>query len=267
MGLFNNLFGNKKNNDGVNNISNNIKSDNTTNTNFSNINLKKEESLKKVNLRKESISKICLEKKELTNLTARVAVVLDYSGSMDRMYYDGTVQSILERLLPIALNFDDNGELETWIFEKNFNRLKDININNYYNYIKNENILEKYYMGGTHYAPVIEDILYKHTKEEPSNIPTLVLFLTDGDNFDKPQTTKAIQEASKYPIFWQFIGLGNKKFSFLENLDNMKDRYIDNANFFAINDINKISDDELYKKLLNEYPSWITEAKKKNILK
>lgn len=268
MSLFKKIFGNKDNSANYNNSSqqNTIYTSEPVKT-PKKVNLSKEESLKKVNLRKESVSKICLEKKELTDLTARVAVVMDYSGSMDRLYFDGTVQSVLERLLPIALKFDDNGELETWIFENGYNRLKDININNYYNYIKNEQILKKYKMGGTNYAPVMRDVLNKYTKEDPSNKPTLVLFLTDGDNFDKREATKVIKEASEYPIFWQFVGIGESNYSFLEKLDEMEGRFIDNANFFAVDDINRISDDELYRKLLNEYPEWIKEAKKKNILK
>lgn len=283
MGFFSKLFGNKNNNININNNNNTNNNDSnknnyqkenfnstssTSSTNSSKLTLEKEESLKKLTLRKESINKICLKKKELTDLTARVAVVMDYSGSMDTLYRNGTVQSVLERLLPLALKFDDNGELETWIFESRFKRLKDININNYYDYIKNEDILRKYDMGGTNYAPVMRDVLNKYTKEDPSDtIPTLVLFLTDGDNFDKKQTEEVIKKASKYPIFWQFVGLGNSRYSFLESLDEMEGRYIDNANFFAVNNINKISDDELYSKLLNEYPSWIKEAREKNILK
>lgn len=283
MGFFSKLFGNKNNNININNNNNTNNNDSnknnyqkenfnstssTSSTNSSKLTLEKEESLKKLTLRKESINKICLKKKELTDLTARVAVVMDYSGSMDTLYRNGTVQSVLERLLPLALKFDDNGELETWIFESRFKRLKDININNYYDYIKNEDILKKYDMGGTNYAPVMRDVLNKYTKEDPSDtVPTLVLFLTDGDNFDKKQTEEVIKKASKYPIFWQFVGLGNSRYSFLESLDEMEGRYIDNANFFAVNNINKISDDELYSKLLNEYPSWIKEAREKNILK
>ena len=68
-------------------------------------------------------------------------------------------------------------------------------------------------------------------------------------------------EASRYPIFWQFVGIGNSRFSYLEELDEMQGRFIDNANFFSVNDLDIISDDELYKRLLSEYPDWITKAK------
>ena len=274
MGLFDKIFGNKNkknesvsqnNENAVNNTNYNTystaKQVNNNSSSRGKVNLSKEESLKKINLRKEAVNKVCLAKKELTDLTARVAVVMDYSGSMDHLYYDGTVQSVLERLLPVALKFDDNGELETWIFENKFNRLNDINIDNYYGYIENENILRKYGMGGTNYAPVMRDVLKKYTVEDPADIPTLVLFITDGDNFDKKEATKAIKEASNYPIFWQFVGLGNRSYSFLESLDEMEGRFVDNANFFAVDDINKMSDDELYNKLLGEYPDWIRKAR------
>lgn len=233
------------------------------------LNLKKEESLKQLNLRKEMILSLCLEKKELTDLTARVAIVLDFSYSMDKLYRVGKVQKLIDRLLPLAMQFDDNKEMEIWLFSDGYYRLKDISLNNYYEYIKNERLLSKYKMGGTAYAPVISDVVKKYTREEPSNLPTLTLFITDGDNFssDKFHTTQEIVNASKHPIFWQFVGIGNSSFDYLEQLDEMTGRYIDNANFFSANDLESISDEELYNRLLAEYPVWIKEAKDKKILK
>ncbi len=92
-----------------------------------------------------------------------------------------------------------------------------------------------------------------------------MLFVTDGDNHDPPEAEKAIVQASKSPIFWQFVGIGKGKFSFLEKLDTMSGRFIDNANFFALNDIGSISDDELYKRMLTEFPSWLREARHKKL--
>lgn len=94
-----------------------------------------------------------------------------------------------------------------------------------------------------------------------------MFFVTDGDNFDRSQTEKLIKEYAKLPIFWQFIGVGDSSFSFLEKLDEMKGRFIDNANFFQVNDIDRISDEQLYNRLLNEYPKWLQEARRKGILK
>lgn len=270
MGIFDKLFGgSKKSTQSTNQPLNTSQAKAFSGNGLSSLNLSKEESLTQLNLRKDMISSLCLEKGELNGLTARVAVVMDYSGSMERLYKNGTVQSILDRLLPVAMQFDDNGEMEVWLFDNDYKRIKDISLDNYYDYINNEKLLRKYSMGGTQYAPVINDVVVKYTKEEPSDLPTLVLFITDGDNFDtdKPHATRAIIEASKHPIFWQFVGIGNSGFDYLEQLDEMEGRYVDNANFFSVNDLNRISDEELYQRLLGEYPSWISTARAKRMIK
>lgn len=229
------------------------------------LNLSKEDSLVKLDLRKDEVNLLCLDKPELNNLSARVALVLDYSGSMRNLYNDGTVQSIIERILPLAMQFDDNAELDLWIFENSFKRLGGITKNNFYGFVKNE-IMSKYSMGGTNYCPVMKDIHTKYMKEEPSNLPNYVIYITDGDNFDKPETTSFIKKISNTPIFWQFVGIGGGSFEYLEKLDDLKGRYVDNADFFKIQNINKVSDKDLYNCLLNEYPGWLTTIRKKGMI-
>lgn len=229
------------------------------------LNLNKEESLVALDLRKEEVNLLCLEKPELSNLKSRVALVLDYSGSMGPLYRNGTVQSVVERILPIAMQFDDNAELDLWIFENGYKRLGAITKENFYGYVKNE-IMAKYRMGGTNYAPVMQDVAKKYINEEPASLPNYVIYITDGDNSDKTATTNFMKEVSKEPIFWQFVGVGNDSFAFLEKLDDMGGRYVDNADFFRIKDINKISDKELYNNLLNEYPEWLKLVKSKGMI-
>lgn len=79
--------------------------------NFIGINLSKEESIKKISLRKDKVISLAKER-DLSGVKSRVALALDFSGSMSSLFEDGTVQSIIERLIPLALNFDDNGELD-----------------------------------------------------------------------------------------------------------------------------------------------------------
>lgn len=224
------------------------------------LNLSKEESLQQLDLRKNEVAQLCLSKPELNGLTSRVALVLDYSGSMKRLYDNGVVQAVVEKILPIAMNFDDNGSMEMWIFENGFRRLEDISLENFYGYIE-ENVL-KYRMGGTSYAPVMKDVFNKYIKEDPANLPNYVIFITDGENDDTAQTNKVIKELSRYPIFFQFVGIGNCSFRYLRSLDEMEGRYVDNANFFAIEDINKIS----YEQLLSEYPSWLADERVKSMI-
>lgn len=230
------------------------------------LNLSKEESINLLNLRKESVNMLCLEKPILMDKPSRVAVVMDYSGSMGSLYRSGIVQAVLERLLPIAMQFDDNGEMELWIFSNGFYRLPNITLKNFYEYVKREIESKGYSMGGTEYAPVMNDVVHKYIKEDPANLPNYIMFITDGDNSDASETTRVITEASKYPIFWQFVGIGNATFRFLKKLDDMDGRYVDNANFFELNDVMSISDGELYKRLMGEYPSWLAMPKVQEII-
>lgn len=56
-------------------------------------------------------------------------------------------------------------------------------------------------------------------------------------------------------------------FNFLMKLDEMDGRVVDAVNFFAIKDPSKVEDELLYQYLMNEYPSWVVEAKKARILR
>lgn len=233
------------------------------------IRLSKEESLQQLNSRKETINKVCLKKSEKSELISRVAVVLDVSSSMDKSFKNGMVQAALERLFPLALAFDDNGEMELWTFNNEFKRYPAMTRGNYYNYIKDNHIEAG---GGTSYCPVLQDICKYYFCEEPAKVPNYIIFITDGDSNDHKLTDKIMKAASFFPIFFQFIGVGDNKFSdfkYLSKLDEEKKRFVKNANFFAIqtlSDIELISDDELYGKLLNEYTKWLEYPQVKEML-
>ena len=61
---------------------------------------------------------ISLEKKGLSEHTARVALVLDISGSMSRRYAKGLVQKLAERVLALGLRFDDDGEVDVLVVRR-----------------------------------------------------------------------------------------------------------------------------------------------------
>ena len=229
------------------------------------LNLSKEEALLQLDLRKEKVSNICMGIPALKDMKSKVALVLDFSGSMEGMFRDGTVQSVIERIIPIALQFDDNQELDFWIFENGFKRLQPITKNNFYGLA--EKIYNQYSMGGTKYSPVMRDVIKKYSVDEPSDLPAYVLFITDGDNFDKSQTTTIITDNCTKPIFWQCVGVGTARKDYLQQLDDLPNREMDNVDFFNINNPNAISDEELYNKLFDEYPSWVIEARRNGIIR
>ncbi len=190
---------------------------------------------------------------------ARVAVVMDYSGSMGSLYRDGSVQNMLTRLMPLALKFDDNGELDVWIFESGFNRIESMTMQNYATFVNREIMCKGYRMGGTSYAPVLKDVLRKYFVEDVQNAtyPTFVIFVTDGENFDTSDTDSVIRESAKRNIFIEFVGIGDSTFSYLEKLDDLEDRKVDNTGFMKVSDMSKMSDETLFDKLLEQYPAWI----------
>ena len=233
------------------------------------VRLSKEDSEKLLDERKETVKKVCLKKQDMSHLTSRVALVLDVSGSMAEAFQSGMVQATLERLLPLAMAFDDDGSMEVWTFTHEFKRHPPLTRQNFYNYIEEYGLKAG---GGTFYSPVMCDVGKYFIKEEPAKLPTYVIFITDGNNLDTKRTDVAIKAISRFPIFFQFVGIGESKisdFRYLCKLDEMENRYVDNANFFAIRslaDIDIISDTELYTKLLDEYPKWLSYPKVREMI-
>jgi hypothetical protein len=99
--------------------------------------------------------------------------------------------------------------------------------------------------------------------DEPADrtTPLLVIFMTDGGFAPSKDIARIITNAAHKPIFWQFVGIGNSNFGMLRNLDTLPNRVVDNAGFFAVNDLAKISDEELYDRLLSEFPAWLKAAR------
>lgn len=234
------------------------------------ISLTKEQSKVRLEKRTKEVSevvKVNLTKHNLSPDTkARVAFVIDISGSMTTAYKRGYVQEIVEKIFPIAINFDDNMEMDVWIFEDGFRRMPAMNKDNYYGYVQREILDKNCRFGGTEYAPVLEDVAQYYLEEHPKPTPVYVIFITDGDNSDKARTTKVVKEMSNYPIFLQFVGVGGAGFEYLEQLDDMGGRYVDNADFFEATYDDFSKENNLYQKLLQEYPSWLANEKVKTMI-
>lgn len=235
----------------------------------------------KVNLEKHvvNLSKtvVNLSKKsgvDLGSTRAKVVVVLDYSGSMNSLYNNGTVQKTINRLVPLGLTFDDNGSIDVYLFQTDYRKIDDLNLSNYEKYISNVVQRSGYSMGGTNYAPVLKAIIeggviYKGgflgfgaQREVISPLvddgdPTFILFITDGANADRQASDAIIRKSSEMNVFIQFIGIGNENFTYLKSLDDMPGRKRDNTGFSAMKDLNKASDEELYTNVLEQFSQWL----------
>lgn len=225
----------------------------------------------KINMRKEKV-KVVLRKNGMGGTIARVVVVLDKSGSMYSLYARGVIQRVIERLVPVASALDDDGTLESYGFATTSARLPDVTAATAPGYLKRREVTEILdTLGIDNVEPlVMQDILDYYVRDNPSNVPTLVLFLSDGGigltgakyKLDaNEEIRRLLRESSHYNMFWQFIGVGNANFGALERLDTLTGRKVDNANFFSVADLDSIDDDELYQRLLGEYPLWVKAAR------
>ncbi|MDG5496030.1 VWA domain-containing protein [Niveispirillum sp. BGYR6] len=216
---------------------------------------------------------VSLEKKRLVTDRAKVALVLDISGSMRSLYRSGKVQHFVERAMAIAYRFDDDGEIDVFLFGARDHHYGSLNVDTYRGFVPA--MLGQYNLeGGTRYGQVMRRIrAFYASQSDWGQMPVYVMFLTDGGTEDRALSEKMIVEASREPIHWSFIAIGERPaggllergkksgrlprgFDFLAYLDDMPGRLVDNANFFAVDDPSKPSDEEIFELLMEEFPSW-----------
>lgn len=213
-------------------------------------------------------AQISLEKKNLTHVKARVAVVLDVSGSMNGQYSRGRVQEVLNRLLPIAVAFDEDGELDVFGFGAKPVQLSAVTLSNYSDYVNTDHGGWKRWEVGARIndEPKAMRMVMDFYGRSRDKTPVYILFLSDGGVHENRAITKLMTEAASQPFFWQFVGLGGSSYGILEKLDDMPGRVVDNCNFFAVDDLHDLSEEALYDQLMDEFPSWLKEASAKGIL-
>lgn len=218
-----------------------------------------------------------LEKHKLSDVKAKVAFVLDASGSMHFQFSKGNVQEVLDRIAVLAAQFDDDGSMDLWGFATKNKKYVDVTLDNVKGYIKriqereNRGIFGGMFsgilpgLGGeNNEPPVMKEIVdtFKY-----SDLPVYVVFITDGGIYEDKKIKAVLKESANYPIFWKFVGLGGSNYGILEDFDDFTDRKVDNTDFFPIDDFRKISDEVLYDRLLVEFKEWLNNAKRLGIIR
>ncbi|MEU2030834.1 vWA domain-containing protein [Nocardia amamiensis] len=224
-----------------------------------------------LDLRKRAVAKVLVDG-DVFGIRARVVLVIDKTGSMNRQYRDQVVHRVVQRMVPVATQLDDDGTLEAYLYALSFAKLPDITVEH------GEAWAQTYlHLGGTHGGidydrlggrndelPIMRDII---DSLRPGDRPTLVLFFTDGGFAKKREIAALMREASQLPAFWQFVGLGRANYGVLRTLDELSERAVDNAGFFALDDIDQVDDAQLYTRLLGEFPDWLRAARAAGILR
>lgn len=239
---------------------------------------------KLLKLAKQAVETI--DKSKLNGQTAKVVLCLDYSGSMSREYSSGSMQRLSEKVLALGTQFDDDGNIDFFVFDSGAAYLGDIGISDFEGSVNR--LTKGRHMGSTNYADVMlmirdhfgfskpapakKGLFGKLKKAEPSTTtpadePVYVLFLTDGAPNSQEEAVSALTEVSTAPIFWKFLSIGGSKIDFLQKLDDLSSRFVDNADYKHIGDVDKITDAKLFEDLLDEFPEWITEVRSKGLIK
>ncbi|MDQ2723295.1 MAG: VWA domain-containing protein, partial [Actinomycetota bacterium] len=246
---------------------------------------------------------VSLEKRGLGEHTARVALCLDISGSMNRLYRNGSIAKLAERVLALGLRFDDDGQVDVFLFGRDGHQAGALQLDNRTDYVPS--MLKQFGLEPATYYGKAMALIRQHyfgsaeSRREPraDTVPVYVMFVTDGQTFDEDGAREQVISSSYEPLFWQFMAIGasartaaapaapgrpstglfgkrraapagaNSEFRFLEELDDMAGRYVDNADFFAVEDPAAIADDELFELLMTEYPGWLTQARAKGLLR
>lgn len=207
---------------------------------------------------------------------SQVVAVFDISGSMgfspNNFYKSGIMHALANRVLALGLQLDDDGEIPVYTLGSGSKKLTSLTKDNLDTYI--DKTVAPLVGEGTEYAPFIENIV----NDAKEGDPMIVLVFTDGDNSDHAATKEAITKASKLPIFFQWYGIYRGKtapgFPFLEKLDNLNGREIDNCGFSPLGlDLNTsisntdsdAEDERLYADMLKEYKDFPALASKSGV--
>jgi hypothetical protein len=189
-----------------------------------------------------------------------------------------------------GLVFDDDGDVPVSYFDDNVYDLGSIDLTNCKDFVA-RNLP---HLGRTNYVAALQwiieqagfgnvDISTTSTKSSgvfrksttthsaqavkaTAPYPTFAMFVTDGapNRGTEDDIRRLLTEMSQLPIFVQFIGVGGGNFSFLESLDELSGRLIDNAGFFDAR--NASNEDEMLDGLLNEFPEYYKKAREQGLI-
>lgn len=242
----------------------------------------------KVDLRKHKVG-VSLKKLGIEDVKADVTFVMDGSGSMAPLYADGTVQETIERGAPVALRIDPDGSMDTWYYASSCKQVASLTADNLPGFVARTlpspgarigaiETGKKGFFGGMtktggesigygNNEPVVMNAILA-TEPACRTVPRLVIFVTDGgiDRSTSEVIKDILRRCSGQAIFWQFVGVGNANYGVLRELDTIDGRIVDNAGFFSIDDLSGISDEDLYDRVLSEFPAWLRAARTAGII-
>ena len=205
---------------------------------------------------------VALEERGLGDASAAVYLVLDHSGSMQPYYRSGAVQRLAEQALALAVHLDDDGVVPVVFFGSEAAPAVDVRLSDYEGVIERLHVRQPW---GSTNLPAAMRAVVEHYRASGTSAPALVITQTDGNPNSRRDAVRTMQDVSGLPLFWSFVGFGDR-IEFLERLDALTGRRVDNASVVHASDPLSLPDAELYDGLLAEYPAWLEAAREAGIL-
>ena len=219
-----------------------------------------------VNLEKATatMNEVLARRNVPAKISLAVKLAIDVSGSMTSRFSNGTVQNVVDRLIPVAMRFDDNQSIEAYAFSDSAKRLPEIKASMFGSYVNNHFLpdAKSVLWGGTDYTKPLK-LVEKDSKtplfgfgKKPQ--PGYLLFVTDGDTNrdDQRSAEQVIISLREKNTYVQLIGVGRQAtFDFLKQ---MADKY-DHVGFVTFPSVETVTDEAMYNDLLSdELATWIS---------
>lgn len=202
-----------------------------------------------------------------------VALAIDVSGSMSRMYSDGTITETVQQLLAFANVVDPDKKLDVIGFSTQTKQFDDLPVTEFDSVQKHIKAITSWSgaFGGTNYSQALT-LACASPQQSPSPStgfmsrlfgakPTpqpiveqknkIVFFITDGECFDEQQSRDVLMSVKNTHthVYFQFVWLGSDTpHPFLQSIASD----LPNAGVIAFRAIGQLSDDQIYDKILTE---------------
>jgi hypothetical protein len=199
---------------------------------------------------------------------------------MDELYRRRKIDAFVQRIMALGYRFDDDGSIDVFLFGQDDHHYGELTVDTYRDFTRD--MLGSYELeSATYYGKVMARVRrFYRAQPDWGRVPVHVMFVTDGGTGDKRRSETEIIEASREPLFWQFVAIGETRrrgqesrrrvmpsgFDYLDYLDRMEGRFIDNASFFAVADPTEPTDEELFELLMEEYLRWLEQAVAKGVV-
>lgn len=237
-------------------------------------------------LRREQAA-VSLLKYGAADAVARVVLVLDASASMAGLYASGAVADVVERTAAVAALLGE-GRMAAWTFASHPARLPDCVVGGLPQWLRlhvragqlallgrprrrtrglDPEQIDMRCVGVRNEEHKAIAQVRAYVRERPVPVPTLVVFLSGGGVHRDAEIERQLAEAADEPLFWQFVGLDRTAdYGALARAGQPAGGGVGNAGFFAVDDVTRTSDAELYDRLLCAFPGWLASARRAGVL-